>query len=124
YGAKLARAGHDVVFTARGENLLALQKSGLRLESSIEGDAIVAPVHAVGSPRGVGPFALVLVCVKVQHTESALAGLDAELAPDADLISLQNGVESESQIERLLGLQPMLRGLAYVGVELVAPGHV
>src|SRR5256885_2733157 len=84
YGAKLARAGHDVVFTARGENLLALQKSGLRLESSIEGDAIVAPVHAVGSPRGVGPFALVLVCVKVQHTESALAGLDAELAPRSE----------------------------------------
>jgi 2-dehydropantoate 2-reductase len=123
YGAKLVRAGHDVVFTARGENLHALRTRGLKI-AGIEGDVTLESVRAVETPRGSGPFSLVLVCVKFQHTESALDGVAAELAPDADVISLQNGVESEPAIERFLGIRRMLRALAYVGVELVAPGNV
>jgi len=110
-----------VVFTARGEHLRALRERGLDLQS-IEGDRRVAPIRAVESPRSEGPFALVLVCVKAQHTEAALRDLGRELAADSLVISLQNGVESEPLIERLLGLPPMLRALAYVGAEIVAPG--
>src|SRR5262249_42202984 len=40
------------------------------------------------------------------------------------VLSLQNGVESEELIERSLGIEPMVRGLSYVGVELVEPGTV
>jgi len=121
FGAKLARAGNYVVFTARGDHLRALQAHGLAMRG-ISGELTIAPARAVESAIGSGPFSLVLVCVKFQDTEPALRALRAELAPDALVVSLQNGVESESLIERVLDLAPILRGLAYVGSEIVAPG--
>ena len=123
YGAKLARAGHEVVFTARGRNLEEIRVRGLRLES-FEGDITVWPAQTLETMRGVAAFELVLVCVKAQDTEGALEGLSGAIGADTLVVSLQNGVESEELIERLLGLEPMVRGLAYVGVELVAPGVV
>ena len=63
FGAKLARAGHEVVFTARGKNLQALIERGLAVES-FEGDFAQARIPAVESASGQGPFSLVLVCVK------------------------------------------------------------
>jgi 2-dehydropantoate 2-reductase len=112
-----------VVFTARGDNLEALRVRGLTIERA-EGDLHVRAPRAAGSPRGEGPFEVVLVCVKAQHTDAALAGLAPELEPGATVISLQNGVESEDTIEQLLGMPPLLRATAYVGVELVRPGVV
>jgi 2-dehydropantoate 2-reductase len=123
YGAKLARAGHEVVFTARGRNLEEIRARGLRLES-FQGDIVVSPARAVETPEGLAAFELVLVCVKVQDTEAALEGLSGAIGAGTVVVSLQNGVESEELIERRLGLEPMIRGLAYVGVELVAPGVV
>jgi len=123
FGAKLARAANEVVFVARGEHLRALRARGLELRG-VGGDFTVAPVRAVDSARGSGPFDLVLVCVKAQDTETALLDVGDELASDALVASLQNGVESEAVIERLLGLPPMLRALAYVGAEVVAPGVI
>ncbi len=123
YGAKLARAGHEVVFTARGRNLEEIRMRGLHVES-FEGAITVSPAKTLeGEPDG-SAFELALVCVKAQDTEAALEGLSGAIGSDALVVSLQNGVESEELIERLLGLEPMIRGLAYVGVELVAPGIV
>jgi 2-dehydropantoate 2-reductase len=123
YGAKLARAGHEVVFTARGRNLEEIRARGLRLES-FEGDITVPPARTLDTARSLAPFELVLVCVKAQDTEAALESLPGAIGADTVVVSLQNGVESEDLVERLLGLEPMIRGLAYVGVELVAPGVV
>jgi 2-dehydropantoate 2-reductase len=123
YGAKLARAGHDVVFTARGRNLEAIRDRGLRLETS-EDPIVVSPVRALETPRGEAAFELVLVCVKAQDTQAALTDLRGAVGASTLILSLQNGVESEELIERSLGIEPMVRGLAYVGVELVAPGTV
>lgn len=123
YGAKLARAGHDVVFTARGRNLEAIRDRGLRLES-FESPIVVSPARALETPQGEAVFELILICVKAQDTEAAVEDLRSAVGADTLLLSLQNGVESEALIERLLGIGPMIRGLAYVGVELVAPGTV
>jgi 2-dehydropantoate 2-reductase len=123
FGAKLARAGHEVVFTARGKNLQALIERGLAVES-FEGDFVQARIRAVESASGQGPFSLVLVCVKAYDTARAIETLGSELELEASVVSLQNGVESEPAIERLLDLPPMIRAVAYVGAELVAPGVV
>ncbi|HSD10266.1 MAG TPA: 2-dehydropantoate 2-reductase [Candidatus Binatia bacterium] len=123
FGAKLARAGHELVFTARGDNLRALVERGLAVES-FEGDFVLARIRAVESASGQGPFSLVIVCVKAHDTERAVGALGSELEPQALVISLQNGVESEPAIERLLDIPPMIRAIAYVGAELVAPGVV
>lgn len=121
FGAKLARAGHEVFFTARGDNLRALRDRGLAVQS-FEGDFVLTRLRAADSSRGEGPFSLVFVCVKFQDTEPALSGV--EITPDSLVVSLQNGVESEPLIERFLGIGPMLRAIAYVGAELVLPGVI
>lgn len=122
FGGKLAEAGHCVAFIARGANLRALRERGLRVES-IAGDFSIPVVDAFEKPPP-GAFDLVLVCVKAGDTERAIDGLASRLAPDALVLSLQNGVESEPAIERALGLPPIVRAFAHVGAELVAPGTV
>src|SRR6516225_11201631 len=101
YGAKLARAGHDVVFTARGRNLEAIRDRGLRLES-FEDPIAVSPVRALETPRGESPFELILICVKAKDTEAALEDLRGAVSASTLVLSLQNGVENEERIERSL----------------------
>ncbi|MGH7315667.1 MAG: ketopantoate reductase family protein [Candidatus Rokuibacteriota bacterium] len=48
FGAKLARAGEDVTFVARGAHLTALRADGLRIKSAIEGE------WSVRAPRWSG----------------------------------------------------------------------
>jgi len=123
FGARLATGGHDVTFVARGANLAALRADGLRV--LIGADTLqVKPVRAVEHPAEAPPADLVLVCVKSYDTESVAAALGGVLAPDAVVLSLQNGVENETILADRLGLPPLLVGLTRIGVELVAPGTV
>ena len=70
FGAKLARAGEDVTFVARGEHLRAIQSAGLRVKSVLEGEfAVRAP--AVDRLDDLAPADLVLFCVKSFDTEAA-----------------------------------------------------
>ena len=63
FGGRLAQAGEDVVFIARGAHLRALQTSGLRVES-VQGDFTIHPLHATDDPTQVGRVDVVLVAVK------------------------------------------------------------
>ncbi|TMQ23848.1 MAG: hypothetical protein E6K82_09980 [Candidatus Rokuibacteriota bacterium] len=73
YGALLARAGHDVVFIARGPHLEARRRRGLTVRTAA-GETTV-PVTAVAETAGVKPVELVLFCVKSYDTlEAARAG--------------------------------------------------
>jgi 2-dehydropantoate 2-reductase len=123
FGGRLAQAGQDITFLARDDNLRALSEQGLRIEGGGR-DFTVSPVKAIASPDGGDSFDLVIVCVKVLDTLAAVSGLRPHLGEAAIVISLQNGVESEPTIERALGLPPMLRALAFIGAELVAPGII
>ena len=53
FGGRLAEAGHDVTFIARGQHLDAIRKGGLRV-SSIRGDFIIQPASATDDPSSVG----------------------------------------------------------------------
>src|ERR1700741_5636989 len=91
YGFKLARAGHDVVLIGRPQHVEAVLRRGLRLETQIFDEHISVSASTEGS---VGQRAqLVLFCVKSTDTESGAAVIKPHLAPDAVVLSLQNGVE-------------------------------
>ena len=124
FGGRLARAGEDVTFLARGETLEALRRGGLRIDSAVHDSFRIRPVQALAPGETGGPFGLVLVCVKVPQTAAALVGLAASLAPEPVVLSLQNGVESEETVARLLGLGPIPRAVAHVGAETEAPGRI
>ena len=70
FGARMAAAGHDVFFIARGANLAAIQGKGLKLES-VHGDLHLPKPNATDDPKRVGPVDIVLFAVKLWDTETA-----------------------------------------------------
>ena len=70
FGARLAQAGHEVAFVARGRQLQALRASGLRVESPL-GDVHLRKVEVTDEPTEIGAVDLVLFTVKLWDTLEA-----------------------------------------------------
>jgi len=123
FGARLARAGLPVTLVARGAHLDAIQRSGLRVSSTIEGDYTVK-VEAVERPIDRPPADVILLSVKSFDTEAALTTAEPALGPETAVLSLQNGVVNVETVEARVGTARTLAGAAYVFAELIAPGVV
>jgi 2-dehydropantoate 2-reductase len=121
YGGMLARAGHDVVLIGRPQHVEAVDRQGLRLETQTFDERIRVSASTEGS--AVQGTQLVLFCVKSTDTESAAAAIKPHLAPDALVLSLQNGVENADRLRSLLP-QKVVSAVVYVGTEMAGPGHV
>jgi 2-dehydropantoate 2-reductase len=99
-GARLFEAGHDVVLICRGAHLDAIRQNGLLLRSP-EGDARL-PIPTAGHPREIEftPHDVVILTMKSQHTEQALADLEAAAGDDVPVVCCQNGVDNERMAAR------------------------
>ncbi len=121
YGFKLARAGHDVVLIGRPQHVEAIERQGLRREPQTFDEHVRVSASTEGS--AVQGAQLVLFCVKSADTESGAAAIKPHLAPDALVLSLQNGVENADRLRALLQ-QEVIAAAVYVGTEMAGPGHV
>jgi len=123
FGAKLARAGEEVTFVARGAHLEAIRARGLRVKSAIDGEWVVrAP--AVERLDGLPPADLVLFCVKSFDTDSAGEAIKPVVGPGTGVLPVQNGVDNEEKLERILGPGHAMGGVAQVLATIEAPGVV
>jgi 2-dehydropantoate 2-reductase len=123
FGAKLARAGEDVTFVARGAHLEAIRARGLRVKSAIDGEWVVqAP--AVERLAGLPPADLVLFCVKSFDTDSAGEAIKPVVGLGTGVLPVQNGVDNEERLERILGPGHVMGGVAQVLATIEAPGVV
>ena len=123
FGAKLARAGVPVTLLARGPHLAAIQRDGLCVRSAVDGES-VATVTAVADVAGLPPADVVLFCVKSFDTETAAAAIRPAMGPDTAVVSLQNGVDNEETLERVLGPGHAVGGVAYVFATIESPGVI
>jgi 2-dehydropantoate 2-reductase len=123
FGGRLAAAGHDVVFFARGANLAALRQNGLTIKS-VKGDAVLPRVDATDDPRTVAPVDVVLFAVKLWDTEAAGEQTRPIVGPQTRVITLQNGVDSVERLAPILGRENVVGGIAYCATVLSAPGVV
>ena len=121
FGGLLARAGQDVTFIARGAHLEALRARGLTVESKLAGTFTVF-VQATDAPSEVASVDLILFCVKTYDT--AAESIRPLIRPDTMLLSLQNGIDNEERIARVLGHSSQLGAVAYVVSAIKAPGVV
>jgi 2-dehydropantoate 2-reductase len=121
YGFKLARGGHDVVLIGRPLHVDAIKRQGLRLETQTFDEHVRVSASTEGSAVQGAQF--VLFCVKSTYTESAAAAIKPHLAPDAVVLSLQNGVENADRLRALLQ-QEVVAAAVYVGTEMAGPAHV
>jgi len=123
YGAKLARAGHDVTFVARGAHLAAIRERGLQIKSSALGDFTVR-ANAEQDTRKVGPVQLVLVAVKTYDNPTALPLLTPMLGLETVVLTVQNGVDSPAEVAAIAGQSRTLGGTTYIATALEAPGLI
>jgi 2-dehydropantoate 2-reductase len=123
FGGRLAAAGADVVFLARGEQLEALRTNGLRIESP-NGNLHLPHVAATGDASTVGAVDVVLFAVKLYDTESAIPLIPPLLGADTVVIPLQNGVESVEMLSRAVDRPHLAGGVSYVQASVAAPGVI
>ncbi len=122
-GGRLAAAGHDVRFLARGENLAALKRSGLRVTSATSGCA-VTDLKASNVPEEIGQVDFVLLCVKTWQLPAAIEALSPLVGQDTAVVTIQNGVEAPEQVAAGIGRDRVLPGMIRVVATLAGPGEV
>jgi len=123
YGGRLAEAGEEVVFIARGAHLEALQRNGLRVEST-KGDFTLPSIEAIGDPREAGDVDVVMLCVKCWQVPDAFGGLGPLLGPDTCILPMENGVETPEQLAGKFGWRHVLGGVCGIVSYIAEPGLI
>ncbi len=124
FGARLAAAGEDVHFMARGAHLAALRANGLTLKSA-NGDLHMESVSATDDPARIGPVDVVIFAVKQYDTDSAAKLIKPLVGTNTAVVSLQNGMDREERLPSILGSGYIIGGAAYItGAEVAAPGVI
>jgi 2-dehydropantoate 2-reductase len=117
----LAQAGHEVTLIGRSRHAEAIVRHGLILER--HGKRAHFLVKASVDPAAMSDSSLILFCVKSNDTKTAGAEMAQHVRPDAQILSLQNGVDNAPRLAEQLGrnIEP---AVVYVAAEMAAPGHV
>ena len=123
FGAKLAEAGHELVFLARGKHLEALQAAGLRILSP-NGDLHIQKADFLASAAQAGVVDVILFCVKSYDTQSAAESLGPLLSAHTTILSLQNGIDNPEKIAAVWRDHAVFPGVVYLGAEICSPGVI
>ncbi len=123
FGGRLAAAGEDVTFLARGAHLTAMQNEGLHITSP-QGDVHLPKVQATDRPQAIGPVDVVLFTVKLYDVDASAAQLAPLVGPDTVVITLQNGVDAMDMVASHVGGDHVAGGAAYIVAVIDTPGHI
>lgn len=121
FGGMLALAGMHVTLIGRAAHVQAIAHQGLRLDRS--GSVTSIPVAASEDLAAVRGADLVLMCVKSTDTDAAARAIAPHVAPEAVVLSLQNGVENPTVIARHMA-QQVVPAVVYVATAMAGPGIV
>lgn len=122
FGGRLAAAGADITFLARGAHLSAMRADGLRIESEL-GDARVS-VRAEDDPAAIGPVDLVILAVKLWDTADAVRQIAPFVSAETAVLSLQNGVAKDDILRAAFGADRTIGALCYIGAVIAGPGVI
>src|SRR5689334_10711352 len=123
FGGRLAKAGEDVTFIARGEHLRAIREKGLRVDST-DGDFVIFPARATDDVGEIGEVELDILGVKAWQVPEAARAIKPIVGADTTVLPLQNGVDAVSQLLDELGSKHVNGGLCRIVSYVVEPGHI
>ena len=123
FGAKLANAGHDVGFIARGKHLAIIKKNGLKVISEL-GDMIIHPVKASDNPLDFKMADIILFCVKSYDAKSSAELIKPIVGPETAVIPFLNGIGHIEIMQRILGTNNVIGGVAAISALIAEPGVI
>lgn len=123
FGGRLAQAGQDVTFIARGAHLAAITESGLKVDST-GGDFVIKPANAADSPQSVGRVDVILFAVKAWQMNEAIQQMKPLVGDGTLIIPLLNGMEHMDALLAAFGREHVLGGLCRISSFVAAPGHI
>src|SRR6266496_2821322 len=124
FGGRLANAGYDVSFVARGAHLAAMRERGLTIESEPQGDIHLPKVRVTDDPAALGRADIVILSVKLWDTEAAAKRIRPLVGPGTGVLSLQNGVVKDDLLRREFGDAAVMGGVGYVATTISTPGVI
>lgn len=123
FGGRLAMAGNDVTFIARGEHLKAIQSNGLQVKS-ILGDFTVRNAGASENIRDAGRCDLVMLATKTWQIKDILNDIAEIIHPDSMVLPLQNGITTADQLAEVIDNNRIIGGLCRIISKIEAPGII
>lgn len=123
FGGKLAKAGLDVTFVARGQTLEALQREGLRIKS-YAGDFTIKKPKVTQDFKTIADADLILLCVKSYSTKEIAKALKRVISDNAVIVSLQNGIENEDILSEILGADRVIGSVVFITSSMPEPGLI
>jgi 2-dehydropantoate 2-reductase len=123
FGGRLAEAGHEVHFIARGAHGEAIKKSGLKVESPV-GDILIKPANVTDDPKKVGVVDIVLFAVKLWDTEKSGELCKPFMNKDTRLLSMLNGIDSVDRLTPILGGDVVCAAPTRISAVISAPGVI
>ncbi len=143
-GARLAQAGEEVTFVARGANLAAINTNGFTLIDEQGHAQTTRAVRAVEDMREAGPQDYVLLALKSHQVADVAERVPALFGPQTAVVTLQNGlpwwyfhrhggpfdgrpiqsVDPDGRVARSIPAERVIGSVVYPASELEAPGVV
>jgi 2-dehydropantoate 2-reductase len=124
FGGRMANAGYDVAFIARGAHYAAMRERGLTIESTEQETIHLPNVRVTDDPATLGPVDLVILSVKLWDTEAAAKSIRPLVGPHTGVLSLQNGVIKDDILRREFGDAAVMGGVGYVATYISKPGVI
>lgn len=121
FGGMLARAGAPVVMIGRPAFVEAVRKNGLFLDTLHSKESV--RVEASAELKYAGDAEIVLFCVKTTDNAQMAKELARVLAPEALVVSMQNGVDNAEQIRAASGIAA-ISSVVYVAAAVPEPGRI
>jgi len=123
FGAKLARAGFDITFLARGDHLKAIQNKGLKVKS-ILGGFEVENLKVTDKISDIERPDLVILGVKAWQIIDIRDDLNKIIHADSLILPLQNGVLAAEELSEKIDKKNILGGLCRIISKIESPGVI
>lgn len=123
FGGRMAHAGYDVTFMARGEHMKAIRKNGLKV-NSIKGDFLVYPAKVTDKISDITNADWIILGVKAWQVMDVAKEFKKSLKTGATILPLQNGVLAAEELSAELGRDHVIGGLCRIISKIDAPGVI
>lgn len=123
FGGKLAQAGNEVTFIARGEHLKSIRENGLKVKS-IKGDFSIVPARVTDNIGEIESPDLIILGIKAWQVKEVAQELKIIIKENTTVLPLQNGVLASEELNTVINNQHVIGGLCRIFSKIEAPGVI